>query len=89
MARISSGAGWSDAILAAAASTAEMIARSAARTARPDRLEVEFGLRLAASAQIELGGVTGEAAPRAMLSYESKGNGGGTPEAAPPGESAG
>jgi Trypsin-co-occurring domain 1 len=65
-----------DAILSVATSTAEMIAKTAARAAKPDRVEIEFGLRFSASGQVILGGVTGEGTLRVLLSYESKEKGG-------------
>jgi hypothetical protein len=70
-----------DVIVGVAVSTAEMIGRAAARAARPDRVEVEFGLRFSATGSVIMGGVTGEATLRVLLSYDARRAG---PEAASP-----
>jgi len=49
-----------DAVVAFARSTAQMIERAGA-AARPDRVEVEFGLKFSASGGVILAGVAGEA----------------------------
>jgi hypothetical protein len=59
-----------DAIVEIAKSTAQMIER-AGQAARPDRVEVEFGLRLSATGGVILAGVTGEASLRVTLSYDT------------------
>jgi hypothetical protein len=61
-----------DVIVGVAVSTAEMIGKAAARAARPDRVEVEFGLKFSATGNVIMGGVTGEAALRVLLSYDAR-----------------
>lgn len=52
-----------------ARSTAEMIERAGA-AARPDRVEVEFGLKFSASGGVIMAGVAGEASLKVTLSYD-------------------
>ena len=52
-----------------ARSTAVMIDRAGA-AARPDRVEVEFGLKFSASGGVIMAGVAGEAALKVTLSYD-------------------
>jgi len=59
-----------DAIVEVAKSTAEMIER-AGKTARPDRVEVEFGLRFSASGGVIMAGVAGEATLKVTLGYDA------------------
>lgn len=59
-----------DAILEVAKSTAEMIGR-AGSAARPDRVEVEFGLRFSVSGGVIIAGVAGEASLVVTLSYDT------------------
>jgi hypothetical protein len=56
-------------IVEVARSTAEMIER-AGDAARPDRVEVEFGLKFSASGGVIMAGVAGEASLRVTLSYD-------------------
>jgi hypothetical protein len=58
-----------DAILAVARSTAQMIER-AGSAARPDRVEVEFGLKFSASGGVIMAGVAGEASLTVTLGYD-------------------
>jgi NTP-dependent ternary system trypsin peptidase co-occuring protein len=58
------------AIVEIAASTANMIGAAAERGARPDGVEVEFGLMISAKGNVIIGGVSGEATLRVKLSYE-------------------
>lgn len=58
-----------EAILAVARSTAAMIDRTGA-AARPDRVEVEFGLKFSASGGVIMAGVAGEASLKVTLSYD-------------------
>jgi len=58
-----------EAIMAVARSTAEMIDRAGA-AARPDRVEVEFGLKFSASGGVIMAGVAGEASLAVTLSYD-------------------
>jgi hypothetical protein len=58
-----------DAIAAVARSTAGMIERSGP-AARPDRVEVEFGLKFSASGGVIMAGVAGEASLRVTLGYD-------------------
>ena len=66
-------------IIEVARSTAEMIERAGA-AARPDRVEVEFGLKFSASGGVVMAGVAGEASLKVTLSYEVAGR----PVAEPP-----
>ncbi len=59
-----------EAIMAVAKSTAEMIDR-AGTAARPDRVEVEFGLKFSASGGVIMAGVAGEASLKVTLSYDA------------------
>jgi Trypsin-co-occurring domain 1 len=58
-----------DAIIEVARSTAEMIDRAGA-AARPDRVEVEFGLKFSASGTVIMAGVAGEASLKVTLGYD-------------------
>ena len=58
-----------DAIVEVARSTAEMIERAGA-AARPDRVEVEFGLKFSASGGVIMAGVAGEATLKVTLGYD-------------------
>ncbi len=71
-------------IVEVAQSTAEMIERAGA-AARPDRVEVEFGLKFSASGGVIMAGVAGEASLKVTLSYDVAGR----PAAAPSAEAAG
>jgi hypothetical protein len=67
-----------DAIVEVARSTAAVIDRAGA-AARPDRVEVEFGLKFSASGGVIMAGVAGEASLKVTLSYDVAGR----PSAAP------
>jgi hypothetical protein len=71
-------------IIEMARSTAEVIERAGA-AARPDRVEVEFGLRFSASGGVIMAGVAGEASLKVTLSYDV----GARLAAEPPAEAAG
>ena len=58
-----------DAIVAVAKSTAQVIEKAGA-AARPDRVEVEFGLKLSASGGVIMAGVAGEATLKVTLVYD-------------------
>jgi hypothetical protein len=58
-----------DTIIEVARSTAEMIDRAGA-AARPDRVEVEFGLKFSASGGVIMAGVAGEATLKVTLGYD-------------------
>jgi len=58
-----------EAIIEVAKSTAEMIDR-AGSAARPDRVEVEFGLKFSASGGVIMAGVAGEASLKVTLGYD-------------------
>ena len=58
-----------DAIIEVAKSTAEMIDKAGAG-ARPDRVEVEFGLKFSASGTVIMAGVAGEASLQVTLGYD-------------------
>lgn len=60
-----------DAIVGMAVSTAQVIGKAAARAARPDKMEIEFGLSFTAKGGIIIGGVSGEASLRVLLSYDA------------------
>jgi Trypsin-co-occurring domain 1 len=62
-----------EAIVGVARSTAELIER-AGDTARPDRVEVEFGLKFSASGGVIMAGVAGEATLKVTLSYDVAAN---------------
>jgi Trypsin-co-occurring domain 1 len=56
-------------IVQVAKSTAQMIDR-AGTAARPDRVDVEFGLKFSASGGVIMAGVAGEASLKVTLSYD-------------------
>jgi Trypsin-co-occurring domain 1 len=77
-----------DAIIEVAKSTAEMIEK-AGTAARPDRVEVEFGLKFSASGTVIMAGVAGEASLKVTLGYDTSSgpaSGPGDSLAAAPGE---
>lgn len=57
-----------DAIIEVAKSTSQMIQKAGA-TARPDRVEVEFGLKFSASGTVIMAGVAAEASLKITLGY--------------------
>ena len=57
------------AIIEVAKSTAEMIDKAGA-SARPDRVDVEFGLKFSASGGVIMAGVAGEASLKVTLGYD-------------------
>lgn len=57
------------AIVEVATSTARMIEETGRRAARPDALEVEFGLRFSAEGSLIVAGSTSEATLRVKLTY--------------------
>jgi hypothetical protein len=59
-----------EAIMAVARSTAEMIDRAGA-AARPDRVEVEFGLKFSVSGGVIMAGAAGEASLKVTLGYDA------------------
>jgi hypothetical protein len=59
-----------EAIIEVARSTAQMIEKTAG-AARPDRVEVEFGLRFSASGGVIMAGVAAEASLRVTLGYDA------------------
>jgi hypothetical protein len=59
-----------DAIVEVAKSTAQMIDKAGA-AARPDRVEVEFGLKFSASGTVIMAGIAGEASLRVTLGYDT------------------
>jgi len=58
-----------EAIIGVAKSTAEMIEQAGA-AARPDRVDVEFGLKFSASGGVIMAGVAGEASLKVTLGYD-------------------
>lgn len=58
------------AIVEIAASTADVIGAAAKRGARPDHLEVEFGLKISAKGNVIIGSGSGEATLRVKLTYD-------------------
>jgi hypothetical protein len=58
-----------EAIIEVAKSTAQMIEKAGA-AARPDRVEVEFGLKFSASGGVIMAGVAGEASLKVTLGYD-------------------
>jgi hypothetical protein len=87
-----------DVIIEVAKSTAQMIEKAGA-AARPDRVDVEFGLKFSASGTVIMAGVAGEASLKVTLGYDVTARPGGVPAAAmvtaqaaqslPPGSAAG
>ena len=69
-----------DAIAEVAKSTAAMIDKAGA-AARPDRVEVEFGLKFSAAGGVIMAGVAGEASLKVTLGYDVAAR----PTAEPPG----
>jgi hypothetical protein len=70
-------------IVEVAKSTAEVIEKAAAKAARPDHVEIEFGLSFSVTGGvIMVAGATGEATLRVLLSYDAR-------EAAPSAETSG
>lgn len=61
-----------DAIVEVARSTAEMIVKAGA-AARPDRVEVEFGLKFSASGGVIMAAVAAEASLKVTLGYDTAG----------------
>ena len=59
-----------DAIIEVAKSTSQMIEKAGA-SARPDRVEVEFGLKFSASGTVIMAGVAGEATLKVTLGYDT------------------
>ena len=59
-------------IIEIARSTSEMIER-AGTAARPDRVEVEFGLKFSVSGGVIMAGIAGEATLKVTLSYDTAG----------------
>jgi len=58
-------------IVEVAKSTAEVIERAALAAARPDLVEVEFGLRFSVSGGVIMAGASGEASLKVTLTYDS------------------
>ena len=56
-------------IIEVARSTAEMIGKTGA-AARPDRVDVEFGLKFSATGTVIMAGVAGEASLKVTLGYD-------------------
>jgi hypothetical protein len=73
-----------DAIIEVAKSTADMIDKAGA-AARPDRVEVEFGLKFSASGGVIMAGIAGEASLKVTLGYDINAR----PAAGPPALAAG
>jgi hypothetical protein len=70
-----------DAIIEVAKSTAQMIEKAGA-AARPDRVDVEFGLKFSASGTVIIAGVAGEASLKGTLGYDVTARPAGVPAAA-------
>jgi hypothetical protein len=58
------------AIVEVATSTVAMFEAAAERTARPDALEVEFGLKFSAKGNVIIAGASGEATLKVTLTYD-------------------
>ena len=69
-----------DANIEVAKSTAQMIDRAGV-AARPDRVEVEFGLKFSASGTVIIAGVAGEASLKVTLGYDITARPAGVPAA--------
>lgn len=59
-------------IVGAAASTVELLAKLAAEAARPDKLEVEFGIGFSAKGNLIVAGGSVDATLKVKLTYEPK-----------------
>lgn len=59
-------------IVEVAKSTSEMIEKAAVGAAKPDRVEIEFGLKFSATGNIIMAGASGEATLRVTLAYDGK-----------------
>jgi hypothetical protein len=59
------------AIVEIAVSVAEVIERMSARSARPDQIEVAFGLKVSAEGSVIVAGVAGEASLQVKLVYDA------------------
>jgi hypothetical protein len=59
------------AIVEIAASTAQVISDAAKRGARPDSLEVQFGLKVSAQGNVIVAGTAGEASLQVTLTYSA------------------
>jgi hypothetical protein len=60
-------------IVEVARSTAAVIEKAAVRAARPDHVEIEFGLGFSVTGKVVMvAGATGEATLRILLSYDAK-----------------
>jgi hypothetical protein len=59
-----------EAIVEIASSTAESIRKAAARAARPDEVEIEFGLRFSVQGDVIVASAAGEATLRVRLTYQ-------------------
>lgn len=70
-----------EAIIEVAKSTAQMIEKAGA-AARPDRVDVEFGLKFSASGGVIMAGVAGEASLKVTLGYDVTARPVGAPSAA-------
>jgi hypothetical protein len=70
-----------DAIIEVARSTAQMIDKAGA-AARPDRMDVEFGLKFSASGGVIMAGVAGEASLKVTLGYDVTARSAGVPAVA-------
>jgi hypothetical protein len=69
-----------DAIIEVAKSTAQMIDKTGT-SARPDRVDVEFGLKFSASGGVIMAGVAGEASLKVTLGYDVTSRPAGVPAA--------
>jgi hypothetical protein len=58
------------ALLEIAAATVESVRQAAARAARPDQLEIEFGLKFSAKGDVIIAGAAGEATLNVKLTYQ-------------------
>jgi hypothetical protein len=61
-----------DAIVEVASSVADTTKRLAERGAHPDRIEVEFGLKLTMAGSVIVAGAAAEATLRVLVSYEKE-----------------
>jgi hypothetical protein len=59
-----------DAIVDVASSAVQVMGKAAARAARPDRLEIEFGLGFSAQGDVIVAGVAGHASLLVRLVYD-------------------
>jgi len=72
-----------DAIVEVASSMADTVSRMAERAVRPDRVEVEFGLKFTMQGNVLVAAAAGEAALKVLVAYDAACEGEADPGGAP------